>query len=70
MRDEINESAPRGSKTGTQGLKGAYERSKVPYQLCKELLEVMGMTQTEIINKLNSIYPGLDLVEVSDPYNL
>jgi len=36
-----HESAPRGSKTGTQGLKGAYERSKVPYQLCKELLEVM-----------------------------
>jgi len=36
-----HESAPRGSKTGTQGLKGAYERSKVPYELCKELLEVM-----------------------------
>ena len=27
------------------------------------------MTQTEIIVKLNSIYPGLDLVEVSDPYS-
>ena len=27
------------------------------------------MTQTEIIDKLNSIYPGLDLVEVTDPYN-
>ena len=27
------------------------------------------MTQTEIINKLNSIYPSLDLVEVSDPYS-
>ena len=36
-----HESAPRGSKTGTQGLKSAYERSKVPYELCKELLEVM-----------------------------
>lgn len=36
-----HQSAPRGSKTGTQGLKGAYERSKVPYELCKELLEVM-----------------------------
>ena len=31
--------APRGSKTGTQGLKNAYERSKVPEKLCKELLE-------------------------------
>ena len=26
------------------------------------------MTQTEIIDKLNSIYPGLDLVECSDLY--
>ena len=30
--------APRGSQTGTQGLKGNYERSKVPYELCKEIL--------------------------------
>lgn len=34
-----HEPAPRGSKTGTQGLKGNYERSKVPYELCKEILE-------------------------------
>jgi hypothetical protein len=27
------------------------------------------MTQTEIIDKLNNLYPGLDLVEVSDPYS-
>jgi hypothetical protein len=30
--------APRGSTTGTQGLKGAYERSKIPELLCKEIL--------------------------------
>lgn len=30
--------APRGSKTGTQGRKGSYERSKIPEQLCKEIL--------------------------------
>ena len=30
--------APRGSKTGTQGLKNNYERSKIPYELCKEIL--------------------------------
>ena len=34
-----HEAAPRGSKTGTQGLKGNYERSKVPYELCKEILK-------------------------------
>lgn len=33
-----HESAPRGSKTGTQGMKGNYERSKIPYELCKEIL--------------------------------
>jgi len=31
--------APRGSQTGTQGLKGNYLRSIVPYELCKEILE-------------------------------
>tara|TARA_Y100000593_G_C4183360_1_gene273116 strand:+ start:51 stop:725 length:675 start_codon:yes stop_codon:yes gene_type:complete len=34
-----HERAPRGSNTGTQGLKNDYERSKVPYELCKEILE-------------------------------
>jgi len=31
--------APRGSQTGTQGLKNKYEKSKVPKELCKEILE-------------------------------
>lgn len=30
--------APRGSQTGTQGLANAYERSKLPKKLCKEIL--------------------------------
>lgn len=30
--------APRGSRTGTQGLKNAYERSRVPAELCREIL--------------------------------
>ena len=34
-----HESAPRGSQTGTQGLKSNYARSIVPYELCKEILE-------------------------------
>lgn len=32
-----HESAPRGSKTGTQGLKGARDRSRVPYALGEEI---------------------------------
>jgi len=31
--------APRGSRTGTQGLSNAYERSKIPEKLCVEILQ-------------------------------
>ena len=34
-----HEAAPRGSKTGTQGLKGNYDRSKIPQQLCEEIIQ-------------------------------
>ena len=37
--DPCHESAPRGSRTGTQGLKGNYERSKVPEELCNDILD-------------------------------
>jgi|TARA_B110000238_G_scaffold71320_1_gene78234 site-specific DNA-cytosine methylase len=33
--------APRGSQTGTQGLKGNYERSIVPSELCEEILKLI-----------------------------
>lgn len=33
-----HQSAPRGAKTGTQGLKGSYERSVIPSELCKSVL--------------------------------
>ena len=34
-----HEPAPRGSKTGTQGLKNNYERSKVPYELVLDIIK-------------------------------
>jgi len=34
-----HESARRGAKTGTQGKKGSYERSKIPQELCEELIK-------------------------------
>lgn len=37
--DTCHVSAPRGSQTGTQGLKGNYERSKIPTELCLEILQ-------------------------------
>ena len=34
-----HEPAPRGSITGTQGMKGNYNRSKIPKELCIEILK-------------------------------
>ena len=34
-----HEPAPRGSKTGTQGLKDNYERSKMPEELCYDIVK-------------------------------
>jgi len=36
--DPCHEAAPRGSKTGTQGLKGAHTRAVIPSALCEEVL--------------------------------
>jgi hypothetical protein len=36
-----HEAAPRGSKTGTQGIKGAKDRSRIPYSLGEELLKAI-----------------------------
>ena len=37
--DKCHIASPRGSKTGTQGLKGSYERSTYPKELCLEILK-------------------------------
>lgn len=37
--DTCHVAAPRGSRTGTQGRLNAYERSKIPIQLCEEILK-------------------------------
>lgn len=38
--DPCHESAPRGSKTGTQGLKGSKERSVIPVELCDHIVDI------------------------------
>lgn len=35
--DTCHEAAPRGSKTGTQGIKGSRDRAVIPAELCAEL---------------------------------
>lgn len=37
--DNCHTSAPRGSRTGTQGRKNSFDRSKVPFELCNEILK-------------------------------
>lgn len=55
--DKCHMSAPRGAKTGTQGLKDAYKRSKLPKELCKEIVKSVGNffpTENIIAVKRNS----------------
>lgn len=37
---KCHDAAPRGSKTGTQGLKNSVERSKIPEQFCKHIANI------------------------------
>lgn len=38
--DSCHEPAPRGSKTGTQGLKGSVERARIPQKLCEHIVDI------------------------------
>ena len=38
--DSCHEPAPRGSKTGTQSLKDAIERSRIPEKLCEHIVDI------------------------------
>lgn len=38
--DPCHTPAPRGSKTGTQGLKGSKERSVIPKKLCDHIVSI------------------------------
>ena len=38
--DPCHVKAPRGARTGTQGLKGSMERSKIPEAFCKHIVEI------------------------------
>lgn len=38
--DKCHIATPRGSRTGTQGLKNSKERSKIPVELCKHIVKI------------------------------
>ena len=43
--DSCHASAPRGAKTGTQGLKGSIERSRIPADFCEHIVDICGGTR-------------------------
>ena len=45
--DKCHEPAPRGSKTGTQGLKGSVERSRIPHQLCEHIVDICELKESD-----------------------
>ena len=45
--DKCHESAPRGSQTGTQGIKGSKDRSRIPNALCDYIVELCNANLTE-----------------------
>ena len=38
--DKCHVSAPRGSRTGTQGIQGARDRARIPVQLCEHIVDI------------------------------
>ena len=38
--DKCHVAAPRGSQTGTQGIKGSVNRSRIPDKLCEYIVEL------------------------------
>jgi hypothetical protein len=56
--------APRGSKTGTQGKKGNLERSIIPQELCKHIVdiceeEIMSIEQEKVMDMIEK-YKALE----------
>ena len=50
--DPCHEPAPRGSRTGTQGLKDSKDRSRIPDELCQHIVEICEMTDAELKEKM------------------
>ena len=38
--DKCHDAAPRGSKTGTQGLRGKLDRARLPTELCRHVVRI------------------------------
>ncbi len=49
--DPCHEKAPRGSRTGTQGLKGSKERSVIPEKLCQHIVDICERRIEDVQNR-------------------
>ena len=45
--DPCHVSAPRGARTGTQGLKGSVERARIPEEFCRHIVDICERGDTE-----------------------
>lgn len=50
--DKCHKSAPRGSATGTQGIKGAKDRARIPKLLCEHIVDIC---ELRVIMKQNEV---------------
>lgn len=59
--DTCHEAAPRGSQTGTQGIKGSRDRAKIPSELCREVAKyaseyrVVTPVRTELVERISTV---------------
>ena len=54
--DSCHDPAPRGSNTGTQGLKNSKERSRIPAKLCEHIVEICEEENPQPPNKKLTIF--------------
>lgn len=49
--DKCHVPAPRGSQTGTQGIKGSVDRSRIPKLLCEHIVDICEMRTCNVCGK-------------------
>jgi hypothetical protein len=49
--DPCHAAAPRGAKTGTQGLKGSKERSVIPRMLCEHIVYICERSENNVLQR-------------------
>ena len=64
--DTCHEKAPRGARTGTQGLKGSVERSRIPERLCEHICDICEESLCRKTDGGNERTTDAKLVEIFD----